>query len=334
MSGASGSCGDHLDGAAGGLDRGDDREPLLARADRVGLVVEVHEGVDRVVDAEVVRLGHQVVVAPRELRAHVPSSDEIVGQSRQSQCAARVVPERKRLSDNRGVMNDTPVSDRLRPRPQPGAGLDGRPGGRGAAPLAVRGRAQPGTPLREVALAEALGVSRSTVREALGDAGGRGPGRPGAQQGHPGAPPRPRAGPRRLPGPGGDRDGRRPPLGRGRPSRARRAYAGAARRTPSCAAATAPPRSSPPPTSTSTAPWPRSPGPRGWSPSRVAARRGAARARPGRPGPRQRRRAGALPRHLLDLLETGDLDAAAEELTAHLAGGGGLDDRGGRRREA
>ena len=30
------------------------------------------------------------------------------------------------------------------------------------------GELQPGTPLREVALAESLGVSRSTVREALG----------------------------------------------------------------------------------------------------------------------------------------------------------------------
>jgi hypothetical protein len=42
---------------------------------RLGLVVEVHERVDRVVDAEVVGLDHQVVVTPLELSAaHLPSS--------------------------------------------------------------------------------------------------------------------------------------------------------------------------------------------------------------------------------------------------------------------
>ena len=40
------------------------------------------------------------------------------------------------------------------------------------------GELESGTPLREVALAESLGVSRPTVREALGPARRRGPGDP------------------------------------------------------------------------------------------------------------------------------------------------------------
>ena len=51
--------------------------------------------------------------------------------------------------------------------PEPRAPLDRRPGGRGAAPRGLRRRAGVGHALREVALAETLGVSRQTVREAL-----------------------------------------------------------------------------------------------------------------------------------------------------------------------
>lgn len=71
------------------------------------------------------------------------------------------------LSENRGVMNDTAVSD-------PFASLSLEPVStvdRVAEELRrslFEGELEPGTPLREVALAAALGVSRSTVREALG----------------------------------------------------------------------------------------------------------------------------------------------------------------------
>ena len=60
-----------LDGAAGSLDGRDQGEPLLAGPQRVRLVVEVHERVDRVVHPEVVRLDHQVVAAPRQCVVHV-----------------------------------------------------------------------------------------------------------------------------------------------------------------------------------------------------------------------------------------------------------------------
>jgi DNA-binding GntR family transcriptional regulator len=71
------------------------------------------------------------------------------------------------LSDNRTVMTDTPVSD-------PFATLSFEPVStveRVAEELRrslFEGELGPGTALREVALASALGVSRSTVREALG----------------------------------------------------------------------------------------------------------------------------------------------------------------------
>jgi DNA-binding GntR family transcriptional regulator len=74
--------------------------------------------------------------------------------------------ERNQLSDNRGVMNDTAVSD-------PFASLTLEPVStvdRVAEELRrslFDGELEPGTALREVALAAALGVSRSTVREAL-----------------------------------------------------------------------------------------------------------------------------------------------------------------------
>ena len=81
------------------------------------------------------------------------------------------------------------------------------------------GELESGTPLREVALAESLGVSRPTVREALGGPGRRGPGHPRAQPRRLGRHARPGLGPRRLPGPGGARGRRRPPLADARPER-------------------------------------------------------------------------------------------------------------------
>jgi DNA-binding GntR family transcriptional regulator len=74
---------------------------------------------------------------------------------------------RKKLSDNRTVMNDTPHRN-------PFATLNLEPVStvdRVAEELRrslFAGELGPGTQLREVALAAALGVSRSTVREALG----------------------------------------------------------------------------------------------------------------------------------------------------------------------
>jgi DNA-binding GntR family transcriptional regulator len=73
----------------------------------------------------------------------------------------------KKLSDNRTVMNDTPP-------PEPYSTLSLEPVStvdRVAEELRrslFDGELDPGTPLREVAIAAALGVSRSTVREALG----------------------------------------------------------------------------------------------------------------------------------------------------------------------
>ena len=92
------------------------------------------------------------------------------------------------------------------------------------------GELESGTPLREVALAESLGVSRPTIREALGGPGRRGAGHPRAQPRGLGHHPRPGLDPRRLPGPGGARDRRRPRPGR--PRRPRRWRRGARRRWP------------------------------------------------------------------------------------------------------
>src|SRR5690349_15735637 len=55
---------EHVDAATGLLDRGDQTAPLLHRAVRIGLTVEVHVGVDQVVDAEVIRPDHRIVPAP------------------------------------------------------------------------------------------------------------------------------------------------------------------------------------------------------------------------------------------------------------------------------
>jgi DNA-binding GntR family transcriptional regulator len=77
----------------------------------------------------------------------------------------------KKLSDNRCVMNDTPQPATV---PAPFANLSLEPVStvdRVVEELRrslFEGEVEPGTPLRELALAEALGVSRSTVREALG----------------------------------------------------------------------------------------------------------------------------------------------------------------------
>ena len=74
---------------------------------------------------------------------------------------------RKKLSDNQTVMNDTSVSDPFATLSlEPVSTVD-----RVAEELRrslFEGELGPGTPLREVALAAALKVSRSTVREALG----------------------------------------------------------------------------------------------------------------------------------------------------------------------
>jgi DNA-binding transcriptional regulator YhcF (GntR family) len=81
-------------------------------------------------------------------------------------CVTQGAP-RKELSDNRTVMNDTPHRN-------PFATLNLEPVStvdRVAEELRrslFAGELGPGTQLREVALAAALGVSRSTVREALG----------------------------------------------------------------------------------------------------------------------------------------------------------------------
>jgi DNA-binding GntR family transcriptional regulator len=73
----------------------------------------------------------------------------------------------KKLSDNRDVMNDAALSGPFSTLSvEPVSTVD-----RVAEELRrslFEGELEPGTPLREVALAAALGVSRSTVREALG----------------------------------------------------------------------------------------------------------------------------------------------------------------------
>ena len=76
------------------------------------------------------------------------------------------------------------------------------------------GELEPGTPLREVALAESLGVSRSTVREALGMLVAEGlavrvPNKGTAVRDH-----RSARDPGRVPGPDRARGGRRPALAR------------------------------------------------------------------------------------------------------------------------
>ena len=75
------------------------------------------------------------------------------------------------------------------------------------------GEVEPGTPLREKALAEAMGVSRSTIREALGAAGRRGAGHPRAQPRRARHRARPARRARRVRRPGGAGDRRRAPVG-------------------------------------------------------------------------------------------------------------------------
>jgi hypothetical protein len=80
---------DDLHLAAGRADRGDQPVPLLAGQVRVGLPPEVHEGVDPVVDPEMVRTDHDVPTTPAErsaqlvdqlldqlTRHHAPPSDD------------------------------------------------------------------------------------------------------------------------------------------------------------------------------------------------------------------------------------------------------------------
>jgi hypothetical protein len=62
--GGVGTLREHLDGAPEPLDRRQQADPLGHRPTRVGLVGEVHVGVDRVVDPEVVGADHHVAVAP------------------------------------------------------------------------------------------------------------------------------------------------------------------------------------------------------------------------------------------------------------------------------
>ena len=76
------------------------------------------------------------------------------------------------------------------------------------------GELESGTPLREVALADSLGVSRSTVREALAALVGEGLATREPHRGVVRRDPRPRLGPRRLPGPAGAGARRSPLLAR------------------------------------------------------------------------------------------------------------------------
>jgi len=71
---------DDLDGAAEPLDGRHEVDPLRHGAPRVGLVVEIHVGVDRIVDPEVVRADHHVAAPPAQLGAvgHGVTSDRLI----------------------------------------------------------------------------------------------------------------------------------------------------------------------------------------------------------------------------------------------------------------
>ena len=64
---------EHVDDSARGTDRVDQVQPLLTGPDQIRLVGKVHVRVDRVVHAEVIRLHHQVPVAPLQLLSHFAS---------------------------------------------------------------------------------------------------------------------------------------------------------------------------------------------------------------------------------------------------------------------
>ena len=180
------------------------------------------------------------------------------------------------------------------------------------------GEVEAGTPLREMALAEAMGVSRSTVREALAILVGEGLATREPNRGvhvteldpvavHDVCTARgvlEVAGIRRWPQASQDaREACRTAL---------REFATVATGTPSPAELTAAHlaihRSFVGLTGVD------APG----RPGRVADRRDPAGAGQGGPDPSQRRRADALPEVLLDLLEDGEVDAAAAELGRHL----------------
>ena len=161
------------------------------------------------------------------------------------------------------------------------------------------GEVEPGTPLREVALAEAMGVSRSTVREALGVLVAEGLATREPNRGVHVAELDPDSVHDVCRGPRGARGRRRAPLADGAGSRPGTAVRTALRdvrrrspRRPRPAELTARPPGDPPLVR---------------RPDRVAAagragrdadRRDPARAGQGRPDPAQRRRPGALPRDL------------------------------------
>ena len=180
MSGASGRCGSTSTVRAEAAQGLDERVPLRHRQRGIGLDGGVHERVDDVVDAEVRRLDHDVVTTPGERTGHDHLhrlSDNLTILSVADSAGPRKMRHAASLAD----LSGQPRAHAQRPaqhpapcRPPRGSRActsSSRPPSTGS-PQELRravfeGELESGTPLREVALAESLGVSRPTVREAL-----------------------------------------------------------------------------------------------------------------------------------------------------------------------